>query len=1106
MIQAARVERPRRACSDRSRRSLDASMSPAPRTSSDIRSSHHSPGNNSLVVHRPGQKERVERNPEVGDFVEIWWDDDKTYYRGRLLGRRGRDGNFFHIKYDDSDRETVDLNTETWKFSPFPQRFESDPEEDNEDGDSSFPEPPQEPPSELQIFIRQEQDEKKKNAHEQPESTEKSRNESTAQAPALPSEGNGSRPEAQSLNREANFYSNANPPSSKQTQRRRKSTPLTRAQIQESMARARAAKARKYAATKAAAARRALAHVIATKSEAVEKSQNEHPRNDHSASLRKSDKKTEIESDVDVVSVRNVESSPRTRSQSKHSPTHATSPPKSSRVVEDGCLFVPLMTEVQKKPISLNGNDRKDTKLSSDTPANEPKSALLRSNEDQDQNPDKIKPVSSNKAPITNAVALMTSPTSKSVLPLDGAEDFKRKRSSNLSPSKTSKHLGTSKSLPKADPKLDNIPLKDKPSLPSIEPPQAVLPNKNVTGAKSKSSDMLQALSVPLTVHLTRESQRRASGDVIDNFGAESSTGTFKLPSTQAATDKRACSPSQKKLSTAPDGSGQRAKGTQPEKQAAGKSVVQSNATGQKWIKNVGYKINSRRVAAENDIMRHHEGSSSEEDENSLGPAPPRKRARVTKSMKEHSGKPSTDRGVLVQKPFRKTKGSRDEEANDSKLSSSQLASISEVVATTLNRQLGPLHRNLSTLTMTLQRLSKDLERDTKTVVDVKTTLERTGKKLMEEIGSSRADMGEFRSEQQEATATIARIISSVQTTLEPSIQSWVERAVYRALGVRSEALAVIHGVKEPTGTSARQTSLRGEPISSRANGPSNETGEVKSPRVPLTSHDLCIDGSRPARRFEGDQLSRTEMRTEATRERPNIDISKSLPRTEERSHVNNYREEGVRSSSQLGITQGRNGIGRQMSIDLHHPNSGFGTRVCNIVARQAIVCLLQTPHEIHDATSSDLWAKQTSAWVYSSVSEHLSEFTSYAQAYHTLSTSLGYDAVELTWFLSPENESALIQARRNYAAWDPPPSDDEWKNEMVLLREVAEGYHRAADRFRSTDGMSELASAVALSNLAKEMYHMDGYYAHNFPHGHVQVRESGSTPGTQNRPAHHPS
>lgn len=161
---------------------------------------------------------------------------------------------------------------------------------------------------------------------------------------------------------------------------------------------------------------------------------------------------------------------------------------------------------------------------------------------------------------------------------------------------------------------------------------------------------------------------------------------------------------------------------------------------------------------------------------------------------------------------------------------------------------------------------------------------------------------------------------------------------------------------------------------------------------------------------------------------------------------------------------------------------SVFQMRVTHLVARQVTVWLLETPHEQqYRGMPLTRWAKHTSAGAFLSVSERLSQFQSYTQAHSTLSTSLGNDAVELSWFVRPSDPQNVILARRNYAAWDPPPTDAEWNCEAVLLREVARGFHDAIRQYQRSEE-SELRAAIIVTKRAADGYLNDGIVPFEVP------------------------
>lgn len=53
--------------------------------------------------------------PSVGDFVEVWWDGEDTYFRGKLVNQNHSPMSFL-IAYDDGDQQFHDLDQELWRY------------------------------------------------------------------------------------------------------------------------------------------------------------------------------------------------------------------------------------------------------------------------------------------------------------------------------------------------------------------------------------------------------------------------------------------------------------------------------------------------------------------------------------------------------------------------------------------------------------------------------------------------------------------------------------------------------------------------------------------------------------------------------------------------------------------------------------------------------------------------------------------------------------------------------------------------------------------------------------------------------------------------------
>lgn len=196
---------------------------------------------------------------------------------------------------------------------------------------------------------------------------------------------------------------------------------------------------------------------------------------------------------------------------------------------------------------------------------------------------------------------------------------------------------------------------------------------------------------------------------------------------------------------------------------------------------------------------------------------------------------------------------------------------------------------------------------------------------------------------------------------------------------------------------------------------------------------------------------------------------------------VSNKEGFGARIGGRNELTTGGEKLGQSkmtktgIPFEQYRANSEFQTRVCNLVARQVTVCILETPHENDNTLPLVEWLEFTVRRLYEMVADRLRAFPSYALAHHTLSTSLGNDTVELSWFTRPSTQGNILKARRNYMAWDPPPTNEEWESEVILLREIAEAYLRASKQLTIMTSMTELETAIAVAKSVVASFRPNG-------------------------------
>lgn len=135
------------------------------------------------------------------------------------------------------------------------------------------------------------------------------------------------------------------------------------------------------------------------------------------------------------------------------------------------------------------------------------------------------------------------------------------------------------------------------------------------------------------------------------------------------------------------------------------------------------------------------------------------------------------------------------------------------------------------------------------------------------------------------------------------------------------------------------------------------------------------------------------------------------------------------------------------------------------LVARAVSTWILETQHECPDGAEKSMWADHTATSCLYNVAKQLRAFRSFGDAMSSLSMKLSEENAELAWFAHPENRNAMQLARRNYSAWDPPPSDEEWSCELVLLTVLANRFHSALQQCGQDN--DHLVLAISAAELA---------------------------------------
>jgi hypothetical protein len=121
-------------------------------------------------------------------------------------------------------------------------------------------------------------------------------------------------------------------------------------------------------------------------------------------------------------------------------------------------------------------------------------------------------------------------------------------------------------------------------------------------------------------------------------------------------------------------------------------------------------------------------------------------------------------------------------------------------------------------------------------------------------------------------------------------------------------------------------------------------------------------------------------------------------------------------------------------------------------------------------------WCINTSAACLQGASSELAKHGSAEDAAKVLSSRLGPGGSELDWLSFPGapsgdgcGEEVIARARRNYATWDPVPTDDEWAVESMIMREIGRRYSAAFAECAPVPGDSVLKLSIRISSKAAE-------------------------------------
>lgn len=407
-------------------------------------------------------------------------------------------------------------------------------------------------------------------------------------------------------------------------------------------------------------------------------------------------------------------------------------------------------------------------------------------------------------------------------------------------------------------------------------------------------------------------------------------------------------------------------------------------------------------------------------------------------------------------------------------------------LTTMVNRRLDPMEKHLRTMSDDVQRLGQMMAEQNKENSALKEYLESMLSGILQDFRGIKASLNDARLETQSLRSEMLNAISSMANSKKENGQGPLQQ---RDSTERENLHREIVYNQRSNSASARMNGFRPQ----IHEGNFNSTNENLNPvRDGGMAPNPCQISERPVRHIKQSVRNVEQNRVGHTSQHVAGERQEHPDHRERFTAEIGNPSQFIEGQSDGYQVRGSQGLRTENNVEV---GPAFHDRVINLVARQITVWLLETPHE-YQYRGLDLsdWAKHTSAGAFERVAERLSQFDNYLQAHSTLSISLGNDAVELAWFIRPQDNGNIVRARRNYAAWDPPPTDDEWNSEVVLLKELANGFHHAMQMHERSD-VTDLRAAVTITKYAASMYGDLGYRPLNQSTASGNAEQRGQAP-----------
>ncbi|KAJ8902399.1 hypothetical protein NDN08_006804 [Rhodosorus marinus] len=126
------------------------------------------------------------------------------------------------------------------------------------------------------------------------------------------------------------------------------------------------------------------------------------------------------------------------------------------------------------------------------------------------------------------------------------------------------------------------------------------------------------------------------------------------------------------------------------------------------------------------------------------------------------------------------------------------------------------------------------------------------------------------------------------------------------------------------------------------------------------------------------------------------------------------------------------------------------------LVAISSSIWVVENASEPQDEDLTS-WARDVGKTCFSSVVAVLEDFRRFPSAVSVFRGKVREEVREFDWLVFPNRDPQFNNARRNYRVWKPPLTDEEWCQEMVLLKGIQLRFFRGNLRLKNAESQASI-------------------------------------------------